>query len=146
MKWRQMALSFLREAQSDLHAAEVLLGEQEFARSVEHAQHTVEKVIKSALLLKRIGVTNEHFVAEVFERNFPDHPAVKEIVAKAKALENQGTLTEYPMWNPITDSVLSPYEEYDQVKAQKFYDDARWVFQQIAVYLKHTYKISLPDS
>jgi len=46
MKWRQMAFSFLREAQSDVHAAEVLLAEKEFARSVEHSQHAVEKLSK----------------------------------------------------------------------------------------------------
>jgi len=33
MKWREMAFSFLREAQSDLHAAQVLLTENEFAKS-----------------------------------------------------------------------------------------------------------------
>jgi HEPN domain-containing protein len=146
MKWRQMAFSFLREAQSDLHAAEVLLAEKEFARSVEHSQHAVEKAIKSALFMKNINVTNEHIVAEIFERNFSEHPGVKGIVSKAQALENEGTLTEYPVWDPTTGSVASPYEEYDQDTAQKFYDDANWIFRQIASYLKHTYKIVLPDS
>lgn len=146
MKWREMAFSFLREAQSDLRVAKIILEEQEFARSVEHSQHAVEKAMKAALLLKHVGITNEHFVAEVFEKNFQDHPAVKEIVAKAKALENQGTLTEYPMWNSVTGSVVSPYEEYNQESAQKFYDAAHWIFNQIAVYLKHTYKLALPDS
>ena len=146
MKWREMAFSFLREAQSDLHVAEVLLAEKELARSVEHSQHAVEKALKSALFLKHIGVTNEHFVAEIFEKNFPEHPGLKGIVAKAQALENQGTLTEYPMWNPATDSVVSPYEEYNQETTQKFYDDAHWIFHQIAAYLKHIYKLALPDS
>jgi HEPN domain-containing protein len=146
MKWRKMAFSFLREAQSDLHAAEVLLAENEFARSVEHFQHSVEKVVKSALFLKNVNVTNEHFVAEIFEKNFSEHPGVKEIVAKAQALENQGTLREYPMWNPATGSVVSPHEEYDQNAAPKFYNDAHWIFHQIAAYLKHVYQIILPDS
>ena len=56
MKWRQMALAFLREAQSDLHAAEVLLSGNEPARAVEHSQHAVEKAIKSALFLKNVSV------------------------------------------------------------------------------------------
>jgi predicted nucleotidyltransferase/HEPN domain-containing protein len=142
----EMALAFLHEAQSDIHVAKVLLAGRVFARSVEYAQHTVQKAIKSALLLKHVGVTNEHFVAEIFEKNFPEHPAVKEIVTKAQALENESTLSEYPAWDPATDSVISPYERYNQEKAQKFYDDAHWSFHQIAVYLKHTYKISLPDS
>ncbi len=113
MKWQQMALAFLREAHSDLHVAKVLLSESEFARSVEHSQHAVEKAIKAALFLKNISVTNEHFVADIFEKNYSEHPAVKEIVAKAQALENEGTLSEYPYWDHETDSIISPYEEYD---------------------------------
>jgi HEPN domain-containing protein len=144
MKWRQMALAFLREAKSDFHVAEVLEEENEFARSVEHSQHAVEKAIKAALFLKNISVTNEYFVAEIFGKNYPEHPAVKEIVSKAKALEDEGTLSEYPMWDPTTDSIFSPQDEYDKNTAQKFYDDAHWVFHQIAVYLKHTYQVILP--
>lgn len=146
MKWKQMAFSFLREAKSDLHAAEVLAAEKEFARSIEHSQHAVEKAIKAALFMKNISVTNEHFVAEIFEKNFSEHPGVKGIVAKAQALENEGTLTEYPVWDPATGSVASPYEEYDQETAQKFYSEAHWIFHQIASYLKHVYQITLPES
>ena len=145
MKWREMALAFLREAHSDLHVAEILLSEKEFARSVEHSQHAVEKAIKAALFLKNISVTNEHFVAEVFGKNFKEHPGVSEIVTKAQALENEGTLSEYPTWDPDTDSIVSPYDEYDSETAQNFYKDAHWIFHQIAVFLKHTYQISLPE-
>jgi len=139
-----MALAFLREAKSDLHVAEVLLAEKEFARSVEHSQHAVEKAIKAALFLKNISVTNEHFVAEIFGKNYPEHPAVKDIVSKAQALEDEGTLSEYPMWDPATDSILSPQDEYDKDTAQKFYDDAHWIFHQISVYLKHTFRLTFP--
>lgn len=144
MKWRQMALAFLREAHSDLHVAEVLLAENEHARSVEHSQHAVEKAIKAALFLKNISITNEHFVSEIFEKNYGDHPAINEIVAKAQILENEGTLTEYPYWDHETDSIVSPYEEYDQAIAKAFYDDAHWIYHQIAVYLNHVYQVTLP--
>ena len=87
----------------------------------------------------------EMALAFLHEKNFAEHPAVKEIVHKAHALEDEGTLTEYPRWDPDTDSVVSPYKKYNQGIAQEFYGDAHWIFQQIAVYLKHTYKISLPD-
>jgi hypothetical protein len=33
MDWRQMALEFLREAQSDLNVAGILLAKQEFANA-----------------------------------------------------------------------------------------------------------------
>ena len=146
MNWRQMAFSFLREAQADLHVAEMLLGKKEFANSVEHSQHAVEEIIKSALFLKNIGVTNSHFVAEIFKRNFSEHPAVKEIVTKARVLEKQGNRSQYPEWNQATNAVVSPSEKYDQDTAQKFYADAEWIFQQIASYLKHVYQVTLPDS
>lgn len=140
-----MAFSFLREARSDLHAAEVLLAAEEFARSVEHSQHCVEKAIKAALFVKNVNVTNEHFVAEIFEKNFSEHPAVTGIVSKAKELEDEGTLTEYPIWDHQAGSIASPYEEYDHEATKKFYADAHWIFNQIAVYLKHLYQIVLPD-
>ncbi len=65
MDWQQMAFSFLREAQADLNVAGMLLAKKEFANSVEHSQHAVEEIIKSAVFLKNVGVTNSHFVAEI---------------------------------------------------------------------------------
>jgi HEPN domain-containing protein len=144
MNWRQMALEFLREAQADLHVAEMLLAKKEFANSVEHSQQAVEEIIKSALFLKKVGVTNNHFVAEIFEKNYSEHPAVKEIVAKAETLEEQGTRSQYPAWDRGTGSVISPSKEYNQETAQKFCADAGWIYHQIASFLQQAHQISLP--
>lgn len=146
MNWRQMALEFLREAQSDLNVAGILLAKQEFANAVEHSQDAVEEIIKSALFLKNVSVTNTHFVAEIFEKNFSEHPAAKEIFAKARSLEREGNRSQYPAWDRIKRAVVSPSQKYDQEAAQKFYNDAHWIFHQIASYLKHLYQITLPDS
>jgi HEPN domain-containing protein len=145
MDWRQMALEFWRAAQSDLRAAETLLAKQDFPNTVEHSQDAVEEIIKSALFLKNIGITNSHFVAEIFEKNFSEHPAVKEIVAKARTLEKQGNRSQYPTWDRIRKAVVSPSKKYDQEIAQKFYNDAGWIYQQIASFLQQAYQISLTD-
>ena len=145
MNWRQMALAFLNEAQADLHVAGMLLAKKEFANSVEHSQDAVEEIIKSALFLKKVGVTNTHFVAEIFEKNFSEHPAIKEIVAKARTLEKQGNRSQYPTWDRKTGSVVSPSKKYDEETSQKFYNDADWIYHQIANFLQQAYQISLTD-
>ncbi len=145
MDWRQMALEFWRAAQSDLRAAETLLAKQDFPNTVEHSQDAVEEIIKSALFLKNIGVTNSHFVAEIFEKNFSEHPGVKEIVAKARTLEKQGNRSQYPTWDRMRRTVVSPSKKYDRETAQKFYNDAGWIYQQIASFLQQAYQISLTD-
>jgi HEPN domain-containing protein len=146
MNWRQMASAFLREAQADLNVAEMLLAKKEFANSVEHSQQAVEEIIKSALFLKNISVTNNHFVAEIFEKNFSEHPAAKEIVAKARSLEREGNRSQYPTWDRIKRAVISPSKKYGRETAQKFYHDAAWIFHQIASHLKQAYQITLPDA
>jgi HEPN domain-containing protein len=55
-----IAKAFLREAQSDLNSARVLLSAGEYARCIAHAQQTVEKTLKAVLAARGTIVTGRH--------------------------------------------------------------------------------------
>jgi HEPN domain-containing protein len=131
----EIARVFLREAQSDLNSARVLLTAGEYARCIAHAQHTVEKVLKAVMAARGIIVTGRHQVSGDFAASCADVPDAVRIAQIATRLESTGSRSEYPMFGDPSRPIWIPSERYGSADGQQALDDARYVFDTLAQYL-----------
>jgi HEPN domain-containing protein len=51
---KDIARAFLKEAESDLRSARLLLAGREYSQTIAHCQHATEKILKAALALRNI--------------------------------------------------------------------------------------------
>jgi HEPN domain-containing protein len=130
-----IARAFLRETQSDLNSARVLLAATEFARSIAHAQHTVEKVLKAVLAARGIIVTNRHQVSPDFAASCADIPDASRLARIAARLENTGSRSEYPLFGDPNRPIWIPSERLGDGDARQALDGATDVFDTLSGYL-----------
>src|SRR3989338_5658998 len=100
------------DAIDDLKAADVLLKNNIFSKSVYHSQQAVEKSLKAVLALNAIFITDEHVVSDKFSLLFSKFNRVKEVADEAKFLERQGSKSRYPLFRDPIKPIWIPSREY----------------------------------
>jgi HEPN domain-containing protein len=138
-----IARAFLREAQSDLHSAQVLLTASEHARSIAHAQQTVEKSLKAVMAARGTVVTGRHQVSSDFATFCADLADAVRITRIAEHLERLGSRSEYPLFGDPNRPIWIPSEQLDQVDAQQALDGALFVFDRLSEYLAAQHGVQL---
>jgi HEPN domain-containing protein len=127
-----IARAFLREAQSDLNSARVLLSAGEYARCIAHAQQTVEKTLKAVLAARGTIVTGRHQVSSDFASTCADLPDAARIVQIATRLESTGSRSEYPLFGDPNRPIWIPSERFGSSDGQQALDEATHVFDTLA--------------
>src|SRR3989338_8718735 len=90
------------DAIDDIKAADVLLKNSIFSKSVYHSQQAVEKSLKAVLALNGVFITDEHVVSDKFSLLFSKFNTLKDVADEAKFLERQGQKARYPLFrDPI---------------------------------------------
>jgi HEPN domain-containing protein len=138
-----IARAFLREAQSDLNSARVLLAAGEYARCIAHAQHTVEKTLKAVLAARGTIVTGRHQVSPDFASTCADLPDATRIAQIATRLESTGSRSEYPLFGDPSRPIWIPSERYGSTDAQQALDESTWVFDTLAQHLANEHGVRL---
>lgn len=139
----QITRAFLREARSDLNSAGILHAAGEHARSILHAQQTVEKVIKAVLAARGIVVTGRHQVSPDFATHcadLPDHAGIARIGAR---LERIGSRSEYPLFGDPNRPIWIPSEQLNDADAQQALDEATFVFDALSRHLAVAHRVTL---
>ncbi|MDF1533873.1 MAG: HEPN domain-containing protein [Methanosarcinaceae archaeon] len=72
------ALSYLKDAFSDLELAEVAQEEEIFEGCLFHSQQCVEKCMKSILALHGILITKDHRISDIFESEIKNFERFKD--------------------------------------------------------------------
>jgi HEPN domain-containing protein len=140
---KQIARAFLREAQSDFNAAGILRTAGEYARSVLHAQQTVEKAVKAVLAARGIIITGRHQVSADFSVNCSDLPDHARITQIAVRLERIGSRSEYPLFGDPNRPIWIPSEQLGDADARQALDEATFVFDTLSQHLAGTHGVRL---
>ena len=69
-RYKDICIALMIDAIDDLKAADVLLKNNIFSKSVYHSQQAVEKSLKAVLALNAIFITDEHVVSDRFSLLF----------------------------------------------------------------------------
>lgn len=140
--YREIAKAFVKEARTDLRAADLLRQGREFSRAVASCQQAAEKAVKAALALQGILVL-EHQVADRFVTAFPDLPDVRKISRKVRALELEGTKTRYPLFGRVDLPIWTPSDMYTEDDASAAITDTELILQEIVTFINREYKLGL---
>ena len=136
---RDIAQAFLKEAETDLRSARLLLAGGEYSQVIVHCQHAVEKTLKAALALRNIIITRQHAVSPDFVTAFADFPEANQISLAASELEKEGTRTEYPFFGRPDLPVWIPSERYNEADARDALDKAEYVYSTIVAFARQRY-------
>lgn len=131
------------DAKDDMKAADVLLKNAIFSKSVYHSQQAVEKSLKSVLALNGIFITDDHLVSDKFSLLFSKFNTVKEVAAEAKFLERQGSKSRYPLFRDPIKPIWIPSKEYKKDDAKQAFDKANFVLQKITMFLGERYDVKV---
>jgi HEPN domain-containing protein len=132
---RDIARALLIEAHADLEAARALRQAGVYARCMAHCQHTVEKVLKAALAVRDVIVTDRHEVSEDFRQTYADWSPCDELADIAVEMESIGFRTEYPLFGRRDLPVWIPSERYTEADADEALEKATRVFEVVETYL-----------
>ena len=132
---RDIARALLIEAYADLEAARVLSPAAVYARCMAHCQHAVEKVLKAALAVRDVIITDRHEVSEDFRQTYADWSLCDELVDITVTMESIGFRTEYPLFGRRDLPVWIPSERYTEADANEALQGATRVFEAIENYL-----------
>jgi HEPN domain-containing protein len=102
---------------------------------VWHCQYTVEKVLKAALAVRDVIITDRHDVSEDFRQTYADWVLCDELADIAVTLENIGFRTEYPLFGRRDLPVWIPSERYTELDASEALRKAARVFEAVENYL-----------
>jgi HEPN domain-containing protein len=138
---KDIARAFLKEAESDLRSARLLLAGREYSQTIAHCQHATEKILKAALALRNIIITKQHVVSANFVTAFSDLQEANQIAMAVSTLEKEGTRTEYPFFGRPDLPIWIPSEEYNEADAKDAMEKAEYVYQTVMVFLRQKYSL-----
>ena len=142
-RYKEICTAFLIDSKDDIKAAEVLLKNSIFSKSVYHSQQAVEKSLKSVLALNGILITDEHNVSDKFSLLFSKFNKVKEVANEAKALERHGSRSRYPLFRDPLKPIWIPSREYKREDAEKALEKAEFVSKKITEFLEEKYNVKI---
>ena len=142
-RYKDICIALMIDAIDDLKAADVLLKNNIFSKSVYHSQQAVEKSLKAVLALNAIFITDEHVVSDKFSLLFAKFNRVKEVADEAKFLERQGSKSRYPLFRDPIKPIWIPSREYKKDDAIKAYDKANFVLTKITEFLDEKYNVKV---
>lgn len=111
------------------------------ARCIAHCQQAVEKVLKSALAVRDLIITDRHDVSEDFRQAYTDWALCVELADIAMEMENIGFRTEYPLFGRRDLPVWIPSERYTGADADEALKRATRVFDAIENLLATEYDV-----
>ncbi len=136
---KEIAQAFLKEAETDLRSARLLLSAKEYSQTIVHCQHAAEKTLKAALALRDIIITKQHAVSPDFFAAYPDFDEANQIALATSSLEKEGTRTEYPFFGRTDIPIWIPSERYNEADAKGALEKAEYVYQTVIVWLQKKY-------
>jgi HEPN domain-containing protein len=139
----EIAKALLIESYNDLKAAHVLMEAGIYARCIAHCQQSVEKVLKSALAVRNVIITDRHDISEDFQQTYNDWHLCNDLVKMAINMENVGFRAEYPLFGRRNMPIWIPSEQYTKIDAQKALNDADNTFKIISSFLASDHKITI---
>ncbi|MFC1719386.1 HEPN domain-containing protein [Candidatus Poribacteria bacterium] len=146
LREEQIARAFHLEAKADLTMAELAYENGIYSRCVSMSQQTVEKMLKSALVMVGVYGMKEHEVLGYFEEKYRDIisvDAMENIVGLTKPIEGEWIRSRYPDWTDSTRPVWIPSEQYDSNKAGSALSGAKDVYKLIVDIMKSEFALEL---
>ena len=138
---RDIARALIIESYADLQAAKALLDAKIYARCMAHCQQSVEKVLKAALAVRDVIVTDRHEVSEDFRETYADWPLGSELADIAAMTESIGFRTEYPLFGRRDLPIWIPSEQYREVDAKDFLQKATRIFGAVEEHLASNHNV-----
>lgn len=142
-RYKDICAALMIDAKEDIKAADVLLKNNIFSKSVYHSQQAVEKSLKAVLALNGIFITDEHVVSDKFSLLFSKFNKVKEVADEAKFLERHGSKSRYPLFRDPIRPIWIPSKEYKKNDAKKAFEKADFVLKRILEFLSEKYNVKI---
>jgi len=146
-KYRNFSIAFLKEAKEDTDAAEILLSNKKYSRSMAASQQCVEKSIKAILEMEKVFVA-EHDLSTFFLKfihNNKEYSNFKkeneELLEILDYFEGEWKKSRYP--REEKGKVVTTIEMYKEEDAVEAYDKSTRCYELTKIILKKKFNLDM---
>ena len=146
-KYRNFSVAFLKEAKEDIDAAEILLSNKNYSRSLAASQQCVEKSIKAILEMEKVFVA-EHDLSAFFlnfvynnKEYYNFKKETEDLLEILDYFEGEWKKSRYP--REEKGKVVTTMETYKEENAVEAYDKTTRCYELTKIILKKKFNLEI---